>query len=870
MIPGSDTAKQDLTLVIVSAIALMLFFWFYADFHPLSSADDSYAIESVENNSIQWLQRNGYEFQDQPYTKFDLSSTLLDTLQSNRSFKEFYSNSLHKAMNPVFYWRSDFLINKIEPESTQGSFSLTSVEKITIRLSESGKLIGFYNPSEVIPERYIQQEVLQYGFNVEEIPDVINEESGNPEEYFRFSFLGNNEQSFDSDQINRGDAQLVNRAVAERMGNYYMTLSGWPEMHFNMESIELISISDVNTARITYKSAESESWIPVNVVIDLLPGGSLVSLTYNYDIASNNGNNIMSIISGIRGFLIAIIFFWIVILLFIRFRLRLVDLKVSILVAVIGGFIMPALFVSQQLYMRIHSFEDLTLTFFVQILVGAGFMAAISSMGFFAVTAISDSITRQNWPEKLRTIDSLRSGYMINIPLGLSIIRGICWGFILSFATAVALILIPGSYTSVDAVFSADNVYLSFIFSTLGNFVFIFLAAQIIFLILIGKLSSNTKKSWIIISVTAIIYVIADPHFLSIGGWGANITTSVVIGLIIGWVYWKEDFLATFIGLFVFMGLLGTASGWLMGYSPDSLDFIVFISIILLGFIYGGTNIVSRRTARDIPQFVPDYIQELASENRIKQELQIARKVQQSFLPLKTPNVPGLDVFAICKPAFETGGDYYDFIELDDKKLAITIGDVSGKGIQAAFYMTFTKGVLYALCNDYTSSVDVMCRTNKMFRKNAAKGTFISLIFGIFDEEKSIFRFSRAGHNPLLYFNKKDKKLHIYQPEGIAIGMADMSKFSSHISEQSVKMEEGDILIFYTDGMVEAVNKEHELFGEDRLYALVKKYHDLPSQQMVEKIEEHLADFVNGTDQYDDMTIIVVKKKVAEPLKFTV
>tara|TARA_R100001143_G_scaffold58746_1_gene56829 strand:+ start:40396 stop:43005 length:2610 start_codon:yes stop_codon:yes gene_type:complete len=866
LIPGSDTAKQDLSLVIVSTIALMLFFWFYADFHPFSSADNSYAIESVENNSIQWLQRNGYEIQDQPYTKFDVSSTLLDTLQNSRSFNEFYSNSLHKAMNPVFYWRSDYLINKIEPESSQGSFSTSSVEKITVRLSESGKLIGFYNPAEIIPERYIQPEVLQFGFNVEEIPE-FNAESENPEENFRFSFLGNTGQSFNSDQISRGEVQLVNRAVAERMANYYLALSGWPEMHFNMDSIEIISISDINTARITYKSVDSEVWVPVTVVIDLLPGGGLISLTYDYEIASNNGNNIMSIISGMRGFLIAIIFFWIVILLFLRFRLRLVDLKVSILVAVIGGFILPALFISQQLYMRIHSFEDLSLPFFIQILVGAGFMAAISSMGFFAVTAISDSITRQNWPAKLRTIDSIRSGYLINIPLGLSIIRGICWGFILSFAIAVTLTLIPGSYLSIDTVFSADNIYLSFIFSTLGNFIFTFLAAQIIFLILIGKLSSNTKKSWIIISVTAIIYVIADPHFLSIGGWGANITTSMVTGLIIGWVYWKEDFLAAFIGLFVFMGFIGTASGWLMGYSPDSLAFIVFLSIILLGLIYGGTNIVSRRTARDIPQFVPDYIQELASENRIKQELQIARKVQQSFLPLKTPNVPGLDVFAICKPAFETGGDYYDFIELDDKKLAITIGDVSGKGIQAAFYMTFTKGVLYALCNDYTSSVEVMCRTNKMFRKNAAKGTFISLIFGIFDEEKSIFRFSRAGHNPLLYFNKKEKKLHIYQPEGIAIGMADMDQFSSHISEQSVKMEEGDILIFYTDGMVEAVNREHELFGEDRLYALIKKYHDLPSQQMVEKIEEHLAEFVNGTDQYDDMTIIVVKKKVAKLLK---
>ena len=860
MIPGSDTAKQDLTLVIVGTIALMLFFWFYYDYHPLSSADNSYANESIESYATQWVQRNGYEFQDQPYIKFEVSSTLLDTLQSSRSFKEFYENPLYKAINPVFYWRSDVLIRKIEPETTQGTFTTVTAEKISIRLSESGNLIGFYNPREVIPERYIQPEVLLHGFNVDELPEFLNTDSGNPEEFFRFSFLGEGEQSYDFDLLSRGDTQSVNRAVAERMANYYLTLSGWPERHFNIEDIDLISISDINVARVTYRTVDSESWIPVELEIDLLPGGSLLSMTYNYELTTADGNNIIAIISGLRGFLIAIVFFWIVILLFIRFRLRLVDLKASILVAVIGGFIMPSLFISQQLYTQIHSFEELSLSFFVQTLVGAGFLAAFSSIGFFAVTAISDSITRQNWPEKLRTIDSLRSGYLINIPLGLSVIRGISWGFILSFVAAITLTFIPFSYTSVDSVFSAESIYLSFIFSSLANFIIIFLSAQIIFLILIGKLSANSKKSWVIITVTALIFLIADPLFFSVGDWVAKLTLSLVIGLIIGWVYWKEDFLATFISLLVFVGLLGTSSGWLLGYSPDSLEFIVFISILLLGFIYGGTSIVSRKTAQDIPKFVPDYIQELASENRIKQELQIARKVQQSFLPLKTPDVPGLDVFAICKPAFETGGDYYDFIELDDRKLAITIGDVSGKGIQAAFYMTFTKGVLYALCNDYTSSVEVLNRTNKMFRKNAAKGTFISLIFGIFDDEKSIFRFSRAGHNPLLYFNKKEKKLHIYQPEGIAIGMADMSKFSSHISEQSVKMDEGDILIFYTDGMVEAVNKENELFGEDRLYTLIKKYHDLPSQQMVEKIEGHLAEFVNGTDQYDDMTIIVVKK----------
>ncbi|MDZ7695106.1 MAG: PP2C family serine/threonine-protein phosphatase [Balneolaceae bacterium] len=126
---------------------------------------------------------------------------------------------------------------------------------------------------------------------------------------------------------------------------------------------------------------------------------------------------------------------------------------------------------------------------------------------------------------------------------------------------------------------------------------------------------------------------------------------------------------------------------------------------------------------------------------------------------------------AICKPAYETGGDYYDFIQLDDHRIAVAIGDVSGKGIQAAFYMTFTKGILHTLCRETESPAEVLKKANRLFYENARRGTFISLIYGIVDLRKKTFRFARAGHNPILHYAAQSQTMDLLQPSGIGLGL---------------------------------------------------------------------------------------------------
>jgi phosphoserine phosphatase RsbU/P len=861
LIPGSDTAKQDLTLVIVGAVAALLFYWLYTDVHPLSSADNSYGKGAAENRAAEIAEQFGFQTDESPVTTFRAQSSLLDSLQKQTVFKEFYSNPLNKSFYPVFYWQTTF---KMEPGQRVSAFGFDEepAKTVDIHLSEEGKLIALRNNHEILPLMRAEHEVLAHALQIDLIPSIhLSDTSRAPR--FRFQFTGAEEQNFDNAEIFQQEALTFGESVAERMAAYYLEESGWPGQHFSSTSTELVSLEDnVDAARVTFSYESEDLRQSANIYITILPTGNLLAMDYSHPNMYDFDVNFNVIKSGFRAILILFGFFWIVILLFVRFRLRLIDMKGAVLIAVLAGLIFPFLLILEQLYTHIYSFGEVNFSFLVRLMVPVGFFAAITSLGYFSVTAISDSITRQNWNEKLRTADLLRVGHFNNIPVGLNLIRGISYGFVVAVIWCVTLWLIPGTFITLESsLFRASESFLPYVKEIIGNLAIYFLVTQIFFLIIVGQIRSSFKSPVILILAPAVLFSLSYPITFEVGATAAELISAGVVGLGAGWIYYREDFLTTFISLFVFVTFVSTSSGWLIGQSPDAMTFYTFLVLIIAGFIYGSYNIYRGKPVKELPEYVPDYIHELAQEDRIKQELQIARKVQQSFLPARTPEVEGLDIAAICKPAYETGGDYYDFIRFDDGRLAVAIGDVSGKGIQAAFFMTFTKGVLHALCNDLDSTIEILSKTNKMFRKNANKGTFISLIFGVLDTHNSSFRFSRAGHNPLLFFDSKNKKLHEFQPDGIAIGMAEEDVFRKNINEKEIHFSKHDILILFTDGVVESISKTNKLYGDHRLHNLIKKYHHLPAKELITKLEEDLERFGEKTEQHDDLTMIVIKKK---------
>lgn len=273
----------------------------------------------------------------------------------------------------------------------------------------------------------------------------------------------------------------------------------------------------------------------------------------------------------------------------------------------------------------------------------------------------------------------------------------------------------------------------------------------------------------------------------------------------------------------------------------------------------GGTvAILMGKEEKVLPKYIPEYVEELAQEERIKQELQIARQVQQSFLPTKIPDIGKLEMSALCQPAYETGGDYYDFVRLDDHRVGVAIGDVSGKGIQAAFYMTFIKGILHSLCHETDSPAELLKKTNRLFFDNAQKGTFISLVYGIIDTRQQTFTFSRAGHNPVLHMGRTGTVQEL-QPGGLGIGLTRENSFDDNIREIRLDLEEGDILMLYTDGIVEALNEKRQFYGTSRLHERLRKMKEEPSGQIVKGLFEDVDGFIGNAAQHDDMTILLIR-----------
>lgn len=867
LISNSDTIKQDAGLVIAGLLGALLFFWFYSELHPLGAADNSYGEQAASKTANEILNGFGFHSGREPVTSYRIQNTLLDSLQKKPGFRELYSSERNRNLFPAFYWQSSFYMGPVEEDDTM-PYQQERAQTIQVQLSELGRLLALENEHDLFPETAMNRDALLAGLGDRNQPDIAGLEfrtdsSVYDEVVFNFSDnLPGEESPLLRDRTGR---LMLGEESARRIAEYHLSKTGWPQNRFSLQQMTLRSAGDVDVAEVVFEANDDVVGQETEVTLTVFPAGGLLSMTYSFPSGdSSSGLEAGELADGVRIFLVLLGFVWILVLLVIRFRLRLIDTKPAILIAVLAGFIFPFSVAVSSLYNNIHSFGEMNAMYiFMEFLLPIGMVVAIFSILYFIVTAISDSITRQHWEEKLRSIDLIRIGHLVNKPVGQTLIRGISYSFILAAVWAVLLRAIPGSYLAQSEDFFTGSRYVANLSVIFDTFVYYLAIAQVLFLIVLGQLRSHTKSGILLIFTSGLIFVIIHPLFTSVDT--GPLTTEIVMlgitGMLAGWIYIREEFLTVFIALFTFGLLLVSASGWVLHSSPDVSVFYSVVILILAGFAFGCYGYYKGKSIKELPAFVPDYINELAHEERIKGELEVAHRVQEGLLPDRTPDIPGLDIAAICKPAYETGGDYYDFIPLDDGRLAVVIGDVSGKGIEAAFFMTFTKGILHALCNDYTSAIDLLVKTNRLFRKNANRNTFISLIFGMIDTARGSFSFSRAGHNPLLYYNSQEKKLYEHTPKGIGLGMAPDELFVKNIVEEKIDFKSGDIIMMFTDGVVEAKNEQQAFYGDKKLQGLIEKYADLCAEELLDKIKEDVETFGKNTSQHDDMTMVIIKKK---------
>jgi sigma-B regulation protein RsbU (phosphoserine phosphatase) len=332
-----------------------------------------------------------------------------------------------------------------------------------------------------------------------------------------------------------------------------------------------------------------------------------------------------------------------------------------------------------------------------------------------------------------------------------------------------------------------------------------------------------------------------------------------VIGLLIILFYIRYELVTILTGSILAPFLFYGAAA----FYADS-DFIVTHGLILLGvpflmLVLGIIALRCRPPSKEVDSYVPDYLKRIHKRERIKRELEIARNVQIGFLPSHNPSIEGMDIASICIPAEEVGGDYYDYVELSPKKLGVVIGDVSGKGISAAFYMTLTKGLLKSQARRSYSPQDILMNMNELFYENSNRGVFISMIYGIFDLDAKTLTFARAGHNPMILRRPEKGLVEEICPPGIALGLEKGPIFNRSIEEKTIGLEKEDVFLFYTDGLNEAQNRKQEEFGEDRLMQLIQKQSHLSAAELLQTIQKRMQQFIGKAPQHDDMTIMIVK-----------
>jgi len=251
-----------------------------------------------------------------------------------------------------------------------------------------------------------------------------------------------------------------------------------------------------------------------------------------------------------------------------------------------------------------------------------------------------------------------------------------------------------------------------------------------------------------------------------------------------------------------------------------------------------------------------------ALENeRYKEELKIAKKVQNSLLPSVLHSNEDFDIVAFSRAADEVGGDYYDSYKITKDRIALIIGDVSGKGTSAAFNMSQMKGVFHSLSQMDLNAADFFAYANKALSSCLEKTSFITASYFIIDKEKRRVEFARAGHCPTLYYHYEQDKTEFLENKGLGLGILRDDNFSNYLEEAFIDYKSGDIMVLYTDGITEAANFKKEEYGYEKLQLLLEKNKEKSSAQISKIIIDDLYAFVEDTNVNDDYTLLILKFK---------
>ncbi|HXD08798.1 MAG TPA: PP2C family protein-serine/threonine phosphatase, partial [Anaerolineales bacterium] len=246
---------------------------------------------------------------------------------------------------------------------------------------------------------------------------------------------------------------------------------------------------------------------------------------------------------------------------------------------------------------------------------------------------------------------------------------------------------------------------------------------------------------------------------------------------------------------------------------------------------------------------------EMVVRERLETEVQLARQIQQTFIPEFLPSFENWELAARWKTARQVGGDFYDVFDLPNNCLGLFIADVADKGVPAALFMALTRTLVRAAVIESVSPAEALSRVNELLVPDTRQGMFVTAVYAVLDMNNNQLTYVNAGHNPPLWV-KNSGGIQRLTRTAIALGA-----FSNNpVTESTIQLESGDNIFFYTDGLTESFNNEGEFYGEERLTDSILTSQYASAHELMDAVEKSLLDFVQDMPPADDLTMLVLRR----------
>jgi len=481
----------------------------------------------------------------------------------------------------------------------------------------------------------------------------------------------------------------------------------------------------------------------------------------------------------------------------------------------------------------------------------AGFLYLLMAPGL----ALSAGVASR----KTLDIELLLKGKLLRRPVTGSLVAGLLIGGLLALIAHAVIAIGVFSGASIN-VRGWEDTFVARIPAADAFFTSDQLMIFISFAVLIPAAEAFVKRAWfqrVLVLVIAFLTAASlEPFRTSAPGLAV---VSLLQAWLLVWLYQNFGLLAVMVSSVASETAIGSAL--LMAQRSTSIQASGRHAVIGLGvaLVAGLVGLWKSSEAKPEETAVKQPAESRVELERLHAEFSVARRAQLRMLPDDPPSVPGIAISAVCHPSKDVGGDLYDFLPLSEGKVGFVVADVSGKGVPASLYMTLTKGLLDSITEYKSDPGEILREVNRRLYDVCRRKTFVTMFLGVFDPARRTLSYARAGHNPTVIHRPSERKSWMLKSPGMGLGLNNGRIFDHSLKVETIELERGDKLFFYSDGITEAMNEKRDEYGEDRLMTLAERTNGLNAEQSRDAVMSDVAEFLGPVHPQDDQTLVVLQ-----------